>query len=128
MDANILTGESKGVVSMPVAPAMVRQDKQKAPVMPVAPSSDTGGGKALSQREEKPSREQAIQYAQEIQTRFDTMGTNLQFSIDDSSEDVVVKITDKKSGELIRQFPSDAMLQLRTKLNDLVGMLFDGKA
>ncbi len=131
MDVNILTGESRGVVSVPVAPAMVRQDKQKMPVMPVAPSAETEGSaldrKALSQREGKPSREQAIQYVQEIQARFDKMGTNLQFSIDNSSEDVVVKITAKDSGELIRQFPSDAILQLRNKLDDLVGMLFDGK-
>ncbi len=129
MDANILTGESRGVVSMPVAaPAMERKDKQKMPVMPVASSTDTEGGKALSQREQKLSREQAGQYVQEVQARFDKMGTNLQFSIDNSSENVVVKITAKDSGELIRQFPSDAMLQLRNKLNDLVGMLFDGTA
>ena len=126
MDANILTGESKGFVSMPVAPAMVRQDKQKVPVMPVASSADTEGGKALSQREGKPSREQAIQYVQEIQARFDKLGTNLQFSIDNSSEDVVVKITAKDSGEVLRQFPSEAILQLRNQLNDLVGTLFDG--
>ena len=128
MDANILTGENRSVVSMPVAPAMVRQDKQKMPVMPVAASADSEGGKALSQREGKPTREQAIQYVQEIQMRFDKMGTNLQFSIDNSSEDVVVKITAKDSGELIRQFPSEAILQLRNQLNDLVGTLFDGKA
>lgn len=126
MDANILTGESKGFVSMPVAPAMVRQDKQKVPVMPVASSADTEGGKALSQREGKPSREQAIQYVQEIQARFDKLGTNLQFSIDNSSEDIVVKITAKDSGEVLRQFPSEAILQLRNQLNDLVGTLFDG--
>lgn len=126
MDANILTGESKGFVSMPVAPAMVREDKQKVPVMPVASSADTEGGKALSQREGKPSREQAIQYVQEIQARFDKLGTNLQFSIDNSSEDVVVKITAKDSGEVLRQFPSEAILQLRNQLNDLVGTLFDG--
>jgi len=129
MDVNSISGENKSFGSVPpVAPAMVRQDKQKMPVMPVASSADTEGGKALSQREGKPSREQAIQYVQEIQTRFDKMGTNLQFSIDNSSEDVVVKITAKDSGELIRQFPSEAILQLRNQLNDLVGTLFDGKA
>lgn len=129
---NIAAGESKNLGSMPVAPAMVRQDKQKVAVMPVASSGGSEGGaldrKALSQREGKLSQEQAVQYVREVQARFDKMGTNLQFSIDNSSEDVVVKITDKNSGDLIRQFPSEEILQLRTKLNDLVGMLFDGKA
>ncbi len=128
MDVNILGSESRSFGSMPVAPAMVRQDKQKTSVTPVASSADTEGGKALSQREGRLSREQAIQYVQEIQARFDKMGTNLQFAIDNSSEDVVIKITAKDSGELIRQFPSEAILQLRNQLNDLVGTLFDGKA
>lgn len=129
MDVNSISGESKSFGNVPpVAPAMVRQDKQKMPVMPVASSADTEGGKALSQQEGKPSREQTIQYVREIQARFDKMGTNLQFSIDNSSEDVVVKITAKDSGELIRQFPSEAILQLRNQLNDLVGTLFEGLA
>lgn len=129
MDVNSISGESKSFGSVPpVAPAMVRQDKQKMPVMPVASSADTESGKALSQQEGKPSREQTIQYVREIQARFDKMGTNLQFSIDNSSEDVVVKITAKDSGELIRQFPSEAILQLRNQLNDLVGTLFEGMA
>ncbi|OGR01515.1 MAG: hypothetical protein A2505_07575 [Deltaproteobacteria bacterium RIFOXYD12_FULL_55_16] len=128
MDVNIISGESRSFGSVPVAPAMVRQDKQKTPVTPVASSVESESGKALAQREGRLSREQAIQYVQEIQTRFDKMGTNLQFSIDNSSEDIVVKITAKDSGELIRQFPSEAILQLRNQLNDLVGTLFDGKA
>lgn len=131
MDVNNIGGESKSFGSMPVAPAIVRQDKQKVAVTPVASSTEAEGSaldkKALS-REGKLSQEQAVKYVQEVQARFDKMGTNLQFSIDNSSEDVVVRITDKKSGELIRQFPSEEILQLRTKLNDLVGMLFDGKA
>ncbi|MBU2537303.1 MAG: flagellar protein FlaG [Proteobacteria bacterium] len=131
MDVNNIAGESKSFGSMPVAPAIVRQDKQKVAVTPVASSTGAEGSaldkKALS-REGKLSQEQAVKYVQEVQARFDKMGTNLQFSIDNSSEDVVVRITDKKSGELIRQFPSEEILQLRNKLNDLVGMLFDGKA
>lgn len=129
MDVNSISGESKSFGNVPpVAPAMVRQDKQKMQVTPVASSADTESGKALSQQKGKPSREQTIQYVREIQARFDKMGTNLQFSIDNSSEDVVVKITAKDSGELIRQFPSEAILQLRNQLNDLVGTLFEGMA
>lgn len=132
MDVNVLSSENKNFVSMPVAQAMVRQDKQKASVPPVPSNTESEGsaldGKALAQREGEVSRKQARKYVQQIQARFDKMGTNLQFSIDDASEDVVVKITAKDSGELIRQFPSEAILQLRDQLDNLVGMLFDGKA
>lgn len=131
MDVNVMSSENKNFVSMPVAQAMVRQDKQKVAVPPVPSNTESEGSaldsKAMLQREGI-SREQASKYVQQVQARFDKMGTNLQFSIDNSSADVVVKITDKGSGDLIRQFPSEAILQLRNKLDDLVGILFDGKA
>lgn len=131
MDVNVMSSENKNFVSMPVAQAMVRQDKQKVAVQPVPTNTESEGSaldsKAMLQREGI-SREQASKYVKQVQARFDKMGTNLQFSIDNSSADVVVKITDKNNGDLIRQFPSEEILQLRNKLDDLVGILFDGKA
>ena len=38
------------------------------------------------------------------------------------------QIKEKKSGEVVRQFPPEELLNLRTKIEDLVGMIFDEKA
>jgi flagellar protein FlaG len=64
----------------------------------------------------------------EVQDRLDMMGTNLQFAMDKVAEEIVVKVTDKQSGELIRQIPSEDMIKLRKKLEELTGLLFEGTA
>lgn len=53
-----------------------------------------------------------------------TVQTRLTFSIDDDTEDVVVKIIDKETDEVIRQFPAEEILGLREKMQDLNGLLF----
>ncbi|WP_158967717.1 flagellar protein FlaG [Paraglaciecola sp. L3A3] len=56
----------------------------------------------------------------------------LNFSIDEGSEKQIVKVTDKESGEVIRQIPSEEILELSERLKDLhtdvgnaVGVLFN---
>ncbi|MDH3393285.1 MAG: flagellar protein FlaG, partial [Desulfobulbaceae bacterium] len=71
------------------------------------------------------AREDANRYAEEIQGRLDKMGSNLQFSVDEKTESVVFKFTSKTDGEVIRQIPSEKILELRSKLDDLLGLIFD---
>ncbi|WP_035238648.1 flagellar protein FlaG [Desulfobacter vibrioformis] len=53
-----------------------------------------------------------------------TVQTRLNFTIDDSTEDMVVKIMDKETNEVIKQFPAEEILELREKMQDLRGLLF----
>jgi flagellar protein FlaG len=55
----------------------------------------------------------------------------LNFSVDEGSDKLVVKVTDAESGEIIRQIPSEEVLRLSERLKDLqsdvgaaVGVLF----
>lgn len=64
----------------------------------------------------------------DVQDRMDMMGTNLQFSLDKTANEMVVKVTNTKSGEVIRQIPSEEVIKLRKKLEELTGLLFDKKA
>ena len=80
-------------------------------------------GEAKSQER----RAEVRKVVEEIQVRMDQMGTNLQFAVDNEAEDLVVKVTNKVSGELIRQIPSEEVLKLRMKLEELSGILFDEK-
>lgn len=59
----------------------------------------------------------------------------LNFSIDDGSNKQVVKVTDSESGEIIRQIPSEEVLRLSERLQELqtdvgtaVGLLFSKQA
>ncbi|MCY1390763.1 flagellar protein FlaG [compost metagenome] len=49
---------------------------------------------------------------------------NLEFSIDDASGKVVVKVVDSENGDVIRQLPSEAALKLAQSLNDANSLLF----
>ncbi|GAA0787673.1 flagellar protein FlaG [Marinobacterium sediminicola] len=53
---------------------------------------------------------------------------SLQFSVDDTSEKVVIKVVDQQTDEVIRQIPSEETLKFSEFLQGMVGMIFDEKA
>ncbi|MEG0860218.1 MAG: flagellar protein FlaG [Pseudomonas sp.] len=52
---------------------------------------------------------------------------NLQFSTDEESGKIVVKVIASETGELIRQLPSEEALRIAHNLNDVNSILFDAK-
>jgi len=136
MDVNVNT-ELKGL-GVPTMPAVERENREKTQVAPVEKGGDSSKA-ALDQRmlrerkaEEqraKISAEEAAEAVKEMQERLDSIGnTRLHFTLSKNPEAVVVQITDRKSGEIIKQFPAEEALALRRKLEELVGLLFDEKA
>lgn len=53
---------------------------------------------------------------------------NLEFSTDEESGKIVVKVIASDSGELIRQIPSEEALRIAHSLSDVKSILFDAKA
>ena len=53
--------------------------------------------------------------------------TALHFSVDQDLDRVVVQVVDKNSEQIIRQVPSEDMLELVKRMRDLQGMLTDLK-
>ena len=51
--------------------------------------------------------------------------TSLAFSIDSASSRVVVQVTNKETGEVVRTLPGEAVLQVARNLESLKGILFD---
>lgn len=130
MDVN-LSADVKGF-GVPAAPAVEREQKTKPQVAPV----DSGGDSSKAALDEKAQRQQgavmsvedAGKMVKDIQDRLDSMGNRLNFSLREDPNAVVVQVTDRESGELVKQFPPEEVLDLRKKLDELVGLLFDGKA
>lgn len=54
-------------------------------------------------------------------------GKQLNFEVDDSGKQVLVKIMSSE-GDLLRQIPSREMLELHKRLSSIVGVLVDKKA
>jgi len=138
MEVNITT-EVKGY-GAPAVSSVEIDDGQKPQVEPVAKATDsvplrqdssTSGGKQATGDEGQQFTAEDLEAAvEEIQVRMDSIGSKLNFGLskDDRADGLVIQITDKTNGELVKQFPSEEVLQLQEKLNDLVGLLFDKQA
>lgn len=141
MDVNIAT-DMKGVNVSVVPTNVEREDAVKPPVQPVPASSESDTVKLNNQTRQggKSAKEDAssqgilsqkdLQEAvAEIQQRFQSMGSNFKFGLYTHQEthSIVAQLRDKKTDEVVKQFPSEEVLKLREKLQDLVGLLFDEK-
>jgi flagellar protein FlaG len=65
--------------------------------------------------------------AKQLQEFIGTMNRGLEFSVDEDSGRDVIKVVDKKSGELIKQYPSEEVLSLVSKLSEATGAFIDSK-
>ncbi|MDP2903887.1 MAG: flagellar protein FlaG [Methylovulum sp.] len=63
-----------------------------------------------------------------INSFFQMSKRTMQFSVSEGSGKMVVEIKDEKTGEVIRQIPSEEVLQLEKKLDEVQGLLFSKKA
>ncbi len=53
---------------------------------------------------------------------------NIGFHKDDVTDTLVIQITDRDSGEMVHQIPSDQILKLRGHLREVLGLVFDHMA
>ena len=56
---------------------------------------------------------------QEVEDFLQVQNRNLAFSVDDETKRAVVTVTDSQSGDVIRQIPSEEVLQLAERIKDL---------
>lgn len=69
--------------------------------------------------------EQLEKVAQQLQDFMGEMNRSLQFQVDEDSGRDVIKVIDKSSGDVIKQYPSEEVLSLVAKLSETTGMLVD---
>lgn len=57
-----------------------------------------------------------------------TIRRDLNFDLDDSSGQMVVKVTDRTTGDVVRQIPTEEALRLAESLEEARSLLFEAKA
>ncbi|WP_353742336.1 flagellar protein FlaG [Pseudomonas fluorescens] len=67
------------------------------------------------------------QAVQQIEKFVQSIKRNLEFSIDEQSGKVVVKVIASETGEVVRQIPSAEALKLAESLSNASHVLFDAK-
>ncbi|MEL0648218.1 flagellar protein FlaG [Pseudoalteromonas agarivorans] len=80
---------------------------------------------ANSSQNQRLEREQLEKVAQQLQEFMGEMNRSLQFQVDEDSGRDVIKILDKTSGDVIKQYPSEEVLSLVSKLSESAGILID---
>ena len=102
------------------------------PLKPVEPAPDPQKQNEVIQESKQASKSVDPMSAKDVEEMLEAfqdlskaIQTKLSFSVDDSNNEIVVKVYDKQSNELIRQFPSEEMLALQDKMTDLAGFLLN---
>jgi flagellar protein FlaG len=104
-------------------------------------AASTGAATYLQQKKDADTMEEKkVQASDQMTTRdvkevlesfqdlSKTIQTKLNFTIHEENNEIIIKVIDKESNELIRQFPSDEMLNLQDKMRDMAGFLFNANA
>lgn len=63
-----------------------------------------------------------------LRSQVQNLQRDLSFSVDDSTGDVIVQVVDGESGKVVRQIPSEEILRLAERLDEMRSLLFETKA
>lgn len=120
MDMSVKLNLSYPAAKQATTVADKHAEKPRAVVAPVAAVKEEG----KSEQTEQDKLKVAVQ---EIEKFVQSVKRNLEFSIDEPSGKVVVKVIASESGEVIRQIPNEEVLKLANSLNDASSLLFSAK-
>jgi flagellar protein FlaG len=118
-------------VSYPAVPPASAAPAAEKPVdkpseQPVAASAESKGSKLKDEAAQEEAKVKAA--AEDIQKFFHSVQRNLEFSIEEGSGRVIVKVIASDSGEVVRQIPNAEILKLAESLSDANSVLFRAKA
>lgn len=63
-----------------------------------------------------------------VRTQVQSLQRDLNFSVDDSTGQVVIQVLDGNSGKVVRQIPSEDILRLAERLDEMRSLLFEATA
>ena len=69
------------------------------------------------------SKDEADDIVESLYELTEMLQTSLTFQTDEKSNEVVIKVIDKKTNEVIRQIPNEEIMQLREKMKEMTGIL-----
>ena len=74
-----------------------------------------------------PDTDKVKSAVKEIEKFLASNRRNLEFSTDEESGKIVVKVIASETGELVRQIPSEEVLKIANSLSDVNSLLFNAK-
>jgi flagellar protein FlaG len=97
------------------------------PISPIPLPADIRGAvykheDSVSQPEKKVKPQVIHSTAQDLQRAF---SRRLQFVVDQSSRQVIVKVIDKETDKVIKELPPEELQRLHRNIKEAIGLLYD---
>lgn len=118
--ATKVNGQTNMDVSRLQQPEASTHIQQKTDALPAKEKTGQASSEMTSQ--------DVKEFLESFQDMSKTIHTKLNFTVHEENHEIIIKVIDKESNQLIRQFPSDEMLSLQDKMRDLAGFLFNANA
>ncbi len=82
----------------------------------------------LQKREDKEKVKKELEKTvEELNKVMDPLSADIKFQFNSKADELTVKVVDKNTDRVIREFPPKEALHLMEKMRELVGILFDKK-
>ena len=118
---NIQVSGNAQALRSPHATSQANSDTVKT----VSPERRRAPNKEAEKVSQKNVAEQVQQGVKEMNAQLNLAHHSIRFSIDDKSQDIVVKVVDTETDKIIRQIPAEEILRLREHMKDLSGMIVE---
>lgn len=110
-----IPGSQSGSEAQPAAPG----DKARPPV----PSA----GKPEQSGAQQPSAERVQEALPKLNALFDTLNVQVRFSVHKATKEIMVKVVNVETGDVIREIPPEKILDMVASMLEMVGVLVDEK-
>ena len=100
----------------PPAPVVVQTDRQTS----AAATVDSGKSLPEQQQPQKVSAEELQNVVEQLNDHVQMVQRDLHFSVDDDSGRTVIRVVNSETAELVRQIPSEEVLQISRSLKEQV--------
>ena len=88
-------------------------------------AEDISNQKSHSSQEIKDVQARLEDTIRSLNIKMEVKSSHLNFSVDEISDRVMVTVTNKSTGEIVRQVPADAILKVAHNMEALKGVIFD---
>lgn len=130
-----LTPGKETVRPAPVAPALppdqpAREARDKSTRRQVAAHEENGARNASTEKDQGglAGADLLRDVLEAVENHPSVRNTGLEFSVHEETGRLRVTVTDKETERVIREIPSEKLLDLIGKMEEMVGILFDAKA
>ncbi len=110
-----------------IKPTTTRQLIQEPPVrlQQKREEKEEAEGKNLNSENTQVTEEQVIKAIEQANKAMELIQTRFEFSIHEKTKEIIVRVYNKETGELIREIPPEKILDIVAKIWELAGLIVD---